>query len=231
MATETVLTHPFLRPTSQTGSAEHRRNAVSRSISTLLVAALHVLFFFFFVLAVHPFDMTTKPIIETILSLPSPGNNQSRRDLDNPQLVIAPPRLLSAPTTVVKPPPFMIEKPDQQGAPTQGDILGVVGRELACSAGSWEHLSAAERRVCGGLPWRGMRLPNGSLVMVPPSQLPRLRDPGDSEFRVTGSQQIQRDLQTGQTPGQGGCPILQNTPCLHPSMPGAGGVNVLGGNN
>ncbi|HVV27269.1 MAG TPA: hypothetical protein VHC40_04825 [Rhizomicrobium sp.] len=231
MATETVLTHPFLRPTGSSGTGEQRRRLFSNGVSTLLVAALHILFFLFFVFAVHPFDMRTRPIIESVLTLPAPGNNQPRRELTAPQITNAPPRVLSAPITVVKPPPIII-KPEEGNAPTAGDILGAVGRTLACSAGSWEHLTQAERKICGGQPWQAHKLPNGSLVMVPPSQLPRLKEaPPDSEFRVTGSEDIQRGLQSGVTPGQGGCPILQNTPCLHPSMPGGGGINVLGGGN
>ena len=75
-----------------------------------------------------------------------------------------------------------------------------------------------------------MRMPNGSLVMVPASQLPRLREPDPDEgIRVTGSQQMQSDIQIGRNPALNGCPILQHTPCLNPSM-GQGGINILGGN-
>lgn len=209
-AREPILAHPFLRP-----GIGRRPEKVSSSISTLLVVVLHVLFFFLFVISVRPFDMRNRQIVETILELSAPGTN-ARRDLDDPELTNAPPRMLSAPITVVTPPPFVIDKFDDGKNVAPGDILGAVGRELACSAGSWEHLTSAERTRCGIYPWRGAKLPNGSLVMIPRSVLPRLREVPDSELGiVSGEVHIQRERETGQQPGMGGCPILQNTPCLH----------------
>ncbi len=226
MASEKVLTHPFLRPgTSPQGEAERRHNAMSRTTSTVLAAALHVLFFFFFVFAVHPFDMRSKPIIETFLTLPLPGNNLPEQKPINPQpVVIAPPRIESAPIHIPKPPPIVPDQPQDRtgttGAP--GDILGAVGRELACSAGSWEHLTSAERARCGLYPWRAVKLPNGSLVMVPSNILPRLPDAPETQFSVnSGVDRMQSDLQRGLTSGQpGGCPIMLNTPCLQHVSPG-----------
>jgi hypothetical protein len=221
LASDLALTHPFLRPgTGPEGPEEQRRKAISRTTSTVLATALHVLFFFFFVLAVHPFDMASRPLIETILTLTLPGNNKPPQRPINPEVLTnAPPRVLSAPITVPKPPPVILPKqPPESGAGQPGDVLSAVGRELACSAGSWEHLTSAERTRCGLYPWRGMKLPNGSLVMVPKSVLPRLKDAPDTEFSVnTGADKIQSDVQRGIIPGQGGCPILQNTPCMHVS--------------
>jgi hypothetical protein len=229
LANENALTHPFLRPgTGPIGAEEQRRRALSRTTSTVLAAALHILFFFFFVLAVRPFDMRTEPIIETILTLPLPGNNEEQRRPINPQILTkAPPRILSAPINIPKPPPVHIEE-EKPGTQTPGDVLGAVGRELACSAGSWEHLTSAERQRCGLYPWRGVKLPNGTLVMLPQGVLPRLKDVPDTEFSVnSGSDRIQSDIQKGIIPGQGGCPMLQNTPCLHvsPGMRDATGEN------
>ncbi|HEY0266561.1 MAG TPA: hypothetical protein VGC16_07405 [Rhizomicrobium sp.] len=202
---------------------------MSRTTSTVLVAALHVLFVLFFVISVRPFDMKDRPIIETILTLPLPGNQRPREEPLNPQpLTNAPPRENTAPIAIPK--PIIIIKPEEQNpssaAPTPGDVLTALGRQLACSAGSWEHLTTAERTRCGIYPWRAAKLPNGSVVMIPRSMLPRLREPDANEdFRVSGSEQIQRNL-NGNPP----CPILQNTPCLHPADGGAS-INILGGNN
>ncbi len=226
MASENVLTHPFLRPgTGPQGEEERRRKALSRTTSTVLAVALHVLFFFFFVFAVHPFDMRSKPIVETFLTLPLPGNNLPQKNPVNPQpLVIAPPRIEAAPITIPKPPPIQPdEQRDRSGNPAPpSDILGAVGRELACSAGSWEHLTSAERARCGLYPWRAARLPNGTLVMVPTSILPRLKEAPDTQFTInSGADRVQSDLQRGITSGQpGGCPIMLNTPCLQHVSPG-----------
>ena len=227
LASEIALTHPFLRPgTSPLGADEQRRKAMSRTTSWVLVAALHVLFFFSFVLGIRPFDMRDRPIIETILTLSQAGNNQQRERPINPQpLNIAPPRMLSAPIVVPKPPPIHIEEAPP-GAQSPTDVLGAVGRELACSAGSWEHLTMVERQRCGLYPWRGVKLPNGTLVMVPSTVLPRLKDTPETQFSVnTGAERVQQEVRTGIIPGQGGCPILQNTPCMHatPDMRSATG--------
>jgi hypothetical protein len=227
LASEIALTHPFLRPgTGPQSAREQRRRALSRTTSTVLVALLHVLFLLGFVFGMHPFDMRNRTLVETILTLSQSGNNQREDSRNNPMpLVPVSPRLQS-PTAIIPPPPIFRpdEKTQGEGPPT--DILGAVGRELACSAGSWEHLTSAERARCGLYPWRGVKLPNGSLVMIPPNVLPRLKEAPDTQFSVnTGSDRIRSDVQAGITPGQGGCPILQNTPCLHvtPAMRSATG--------
>lgn len=226
LASEILLTHPFLRPgISPLGAAEQRRKAVSRTTAWVLVAALHILFLFCFVFGIRPFDLRSRPIIETILTLNAPGNQTQQRPINPQPLVNAPPRMLSAPIPVIKPPPIYVEEPDK-GAAQPGDVLGAVGRAMACSAGSWEHLTMVERERCGLYPWRGVKLPNGSLVMVPRSMMPRLKEAPDTEFSVnSGADQMRAQMQAGVIPGQGGCPILQNTPCLHvtPNMRDATG--------
>ena len=227
MASEIVLTHPFLRPgTRPLGAEEQRRRALSRTTSWVLVGLLHVFFVFSFVLGIRPFDMRNRNLIETILTLPQSGNNQTPDSRTNPTPLVPVSPRMQAPTLIIPPPPIF--RPDvampSEGPPT--DVLGVVGRELACSAGSWEHLTSVERARCGLYPWRGVKLPNGSLVMIPRAQLPRLQEAPPTEFSLnTGSDRIRSDVQAGITPGQGGCPILQNTPCLHvtPAMRAATG--------
>lgn len=213
----TALDRPFLIPgTEPLGPAELRRRNLTRTVSWGLVAALHVAFFFAFVIAFTPWKDRARPIVETILMLAPPGNRAPDLHVVNPELVDkSPPQILSAPITIRPPPPVVMPEIDGAG-PTPGDILGAVGRTLACAPGSWEHLTGPERMACGGSPWRGMRLPNGSLVMVPPSQLPRLREAPVTEFTLNSGRDLaQRQLQIGQDPSMGGCPILQNTPCLH----------------
>jgi len=231
LASDLALTHPFLRPgTGPLGPEEQRRAARSKAVSTAITSLLHVLFFFFFVLAVHPFDMKSRPLIETILTLTLPGNNRPppERPINPEILTNAPPRMLAAPIVVPKPPPIHTEDENRNATGQPGDILGAVGRALACDAGSWEHLTSAERERCGLYPWRGMKLPNGTLVMVPRSVLPRLKEAPDTQFGInTGSDRIGADVRNGIIPGQGGCPILQNTPCMHvsPGMQSATGNN------
>lgn len=219
MASEIVLTHPFLRPgTTPLGLDEKRRKTIWRTTAWALVFLLHVLFFFSFVLGIRPFDMRNRTIAETMLILAPAGNNQDNRRTFNPEpLVNTAPRMISPPITIPKPPPIEIVPEKEPGAgQAPVDVLGAVGRELACSAGSWEHLTMVERQRCGLYPWRGVKLPNGSLVMIPRTMLPRLKEAPANEFSVnTGGDQLRAQTQAGVIPGQGGCPILQNTPCLH----------------
>jgi hypothetical protein len=230
LSSEIVLTHPFLRPgTSPLGLDERRRKTLWRTISWALVALLHVLFFFSFVLGIRPFDFRERRVVETILTLPMAGNNQQERQTTNPQpLVNTAPRMLAPPINIPKPPPVLEQPKENQPGAGQGpvDVLGAVGRELACSAGIWEHLTMVERQHCGLYPWRGVKLPNGTLVMIPKNVLPRLKEAPDTEFSVnSGGDQLRAQTQAGIIPGQGGCPILQNTPCLHaiPNMRDATG--------
>lgn len=210
-----VLVHPFLRPGGPESVSEHRKRTAARAFSWAMVAVIHILVLVFFVISIRPFSDRARPITETILTLTTPGNNAPPIHYVQPDVPSKnPPQILSAPITVPKPPPpvpDVVEEP-----PKPGDVLGAVGRALACSAGSWEHLTGPERARCGGIPWRGMRLPNGTLVMIPPGGLPRLKDVPPPEFDInTGADRMQRDLQTGAIPGNGGCPILQNIPCTH----------------
>ncbi len=212
----TPIAHPFLRPVTQLTPAQRRQRAVSRAVSWMLVALLHILLFFGIVITFRPFTERNRPLVETILTLPMPGNNAPPLHIVNPVLPNNnPPVILSAPITLPRPPPVLDERNTRPVTP--GDILGAVGRTLACSAGSWEHLTAPERAACGGVPWRAMRLPNGNLVMVPPSQLPRLKEPPpDTGFDInSGADRQQRDIQNGQNPANNGCPILQQMPCTH----------------
>lgn len=192
------------------------------------MALVHVLVFFLFVISIRPFSERVKQVPETILYLSSLGIRDAPPvHMIAPDVPVArPPLYLQAPLPIVKPPPLV---DDKKTAPvTPGDVLGAVGRELACSAGSWEHLTGPERARCGGQPWRAMRLPNGTLVMVPPSQLPRLKEAPQQAFDVnSGADRQQRDIMTGIIPGQGGCPILQQMPCTHVTP----GWNSNTGNN
>jgi hypothetical protein len=231
LASELVLTHPFLRPgTSPLGLDERRRKNLWRTTSWVLVALLHVLFFFAFVLGIRPWDFRNRPIVETILILPQAGNNQQEKETLNPlPMVNTAPRMIEPPRAIPKPPPIVVPKENEPGAgQAPVDVLGAVGRELACSAGSWEHLTMVERQRCGIYPWRGVKLPNGSLVMLPTTVLPRLKEAPNTEFNVnSGADHVTAQVRSGVIPGQGGCPILQNTPCLHatPGMRSATGDN------
>lgn len=209
--------HPFLRPVPDQSPAAQRRRALSRATSTALVVLVHIAIFFGMIITFRPFDNPSKRLVETFLYLSAPGNTKDAPPVQmiNPEVPrLGAPVITTAPPIIVPKPPVLDDRNTRPVTP--GDILGAVGRELACSAGNWEHLTGPERQVCGGVPWRAMRLPNGNLVMVPPANLPRLREAPDTGFTLnSGADRIQRDLQNGQNPANNGCPILQQMPCTH----------------
>jgi hypothetical protein len=122
-----------------------------------------------------------------------------------------PPELTIDP--VIIPPPTDRTTPTrpQSGGISDGDLLGALGRDVACSAGHYENLTTAERARCGRIPWAGARLPNGAIVLRDPEPRNRFAEP-EPEMRVSGAEQMQRQLQTGLTPGN--CPVLLNVPCF-----------------
>jgi hypothetical protein len=211
--TDIGLAHPFYRPVGA-DPVEGRKKLAS----WVMVVLVHAAIFFSFVLSVHLVRDRHSPLTELMLMLPKAGDNSKPLQVINPDVESnAAPLMSSGAITVPKvpPPDFEVARP---GA-TPGDILGAVGQTLACSAGNWEHLTGPERDHCRREPWIARKLPNGNLVMVPASQMPRLKEPPpDGAFTFnTGGDRILHDLHAGQTAGQGGCPILQQMPCLHPS--------------
>ena len=50
-------------------------------------------------------------------------------------------------------------------AATQGDVMQAIGKELACGAGPYEHLTQAQRELCRRQPWRFKKNAHGVIVM------------------------------------------------------------------
>lgn len=204
---------PFF-PGGEKRGREQRRRVIIRAAAWALVILLHVAIYKSLVFYAHPdHDHHFSPL-ETFFLLPPPQGNIAKApevSIIHPDMPRAvPPAITIAPITLPRMP-----TPEEQSHPvTPGDILGAVGQNLACSAGSYEHLTQPERERCRREPWVARKLANGSLVMVPSSVLPRLKE-APQEFRMTGSDQIQHDIQA-----PSGCPILLNTPCLSDVMQG-----------
>ncbi len=151
-----------------------QRRYWSKGASWVLVVLIHVLFFGMLTFSVRMPTYGSRSALETILFLPSLEGRQAP-DVHMIQPV-APsdtaPEIITAPITLPKPPPppEAVERPA-----TQGDVLKAVGEELSCGAGSFEHLTQAERNRCRHEPWAGARTAAGTLVLAPSAQIPRLR--------------------------------------------------------
>lgn len=73
--------------------------------------------------------------------------------------------------TITLPPPPKPLAPPQ----SQSDVMQAIGKELACGAGPYEHLTQAQREICKRQPWRFKKNAHGVIVMdttVPPPQEP-----------------------------------------------------------
>lgn len=119
-----------------------------------------------------------------------------------------PPEILNAPVPP-PPPPVEVQPQPQEGGGQKGDLLGAIGREIACSAGNYENLTEAQRTRCGRVPWQGAQLPNGTIVMNRPPEVNRFAPP-PPEFRVSGA-----DAQRLQVERANPCPVMLNVPCLN----------------
>lgn len=120
-----------------------------------------------------------------------------------PQMIIDP-RLLPRPPEVINP-------PRAEGGISDGDLLGAIGRDVACIAGNYENLTPAQRGRCGRIPWAGARLSDGNIVLRPPEFNPLFAQPAP-EYRITGADAMRRQMETA---GSDPCPMILNTPCFN----------------
>lgn len=155
---------------------------------------------------------------ETILDLT--GSEQD--PIPAPKVVIpqasvgVPPEVNSAPVPIIPPPQDAPPPQASQGGSTQrGDLLGAIGREIACSPGHYENLTDAERNHCARVPWQGAQMPDGTLVLNRPQGFNRFAPPPKEEFRLSGADEQRLRTQRPNT----GCPQALNMPCVN-QIPG-----------
>ena len=110
-------------------------------------------------------------------------------------------------------PKFTITVPpkaqDQQQQQKPGSVMEAIGKELACGAGPWEHLSQAEREACKRNPWKFKKTPKGTIVMDVPEKAPPAEEP------TSGADQEIHTLQTSDP-----CLAAGNThsECIHKTI-------------
>jgi hypothetical protein len=98
---------------------------------------------------------------EVLLLLPPLQPKTSRPAL--PPVILPSERPVNIPPTIAitPPPPAATQKP--------GDVMQAIGKELACGAGPYEHLTQAEREVCKRQPWHSKKNAKGVIVLDMPS--------------------------------------------------------------
>jgi hypothetical protein len=144
---------------------------------------------------------------EVMLLFPPPAQHTKTNTAPvvvTPQLV--PKEQVQAPKfTITVPPP----KPEEQQQQKPGDVMEAIGKDLACGAGPWEHLSQAQREACKRNPWKFKKTAKGVIVMDVPDKAPVAEEP------TTGSDQELHTLQTSDP-----CLAAGNThsECIHKTI-------------
>jgi hypothetical protein len=138
-----------------------RERALKRIVAVIAVALVHVLFLALLLAAARVSEVAHKTPQEVLLLLPPLQPKTSRPAL--PSVVLPVERPVNIPPTIdVTPPP-------PAAPPKPGDVMQAIGKELACGAGPWEHLTQAEREVCKRQPWHSKKNARGVIVLDVPS--------------------------------------------------------------
>lgn len=105
--------------------------------------------------------------------------------------------------TITLPPP--VPKTQTQ---SQTDVMQNIGKELACGAGPYEHLSQTQREACRRQPWKFKKNPKGVIVLDVP---PKLQE----EQPTTGADEA---LHTQQTTDACVASGSTHTECIHKTI-------------
>ena len=187
----------------------HTPNPRRRILSWVAVVLVHVVLLTVFVVSEKPpprYRVLT-PLETELLLTPQQRANLPKVPLVRPLYPDeAPPEIVTAPITLPPPPP---------APPTAREVLQSIGESMACGAGSYETLTAAERAHCRRTPWHGKKLANGTVVL---DALPK-PPPPSTDFHISGEDFQRHQMQTANP-----CPILNNTPCIHKELYGDGPI-------
>ena len=197
--------HP-LRPRALT-----REQAARRMLVWVVVGVIHAIFLSIFLFSEQLPFIFRKPGAETIILLPRAAglsDDRNQPDRVQPFPFNGIPQVIPAPITIPLPPPVIQTQPQ---AATQGDVLDAIGQELGCAANSFEHLTATERLRCRRIPWHGVKLPNGTIVLDAPR--PNLQFAPPQPERMSGADARRQELNRAPD-----CPIILNLPCMNNFM-------------
>ena len=149
-----------------------RERTLKRIAAGIAVALVHVLILA--ALLTRIVDVTTTHAPKEIVFVLPPLQTKTRPS----EPVVAPPVPTirpdqSIPRTITLPP--VVPKAQTQ-TQQETDVMKEIGKELACGAGPWEHLTQAQREVCKRNPWKFKKNDKGVIVMdvnkapVPPDE-------------------------------------------------------------
>lgn len=190
---------------SEAPSAER---TTRRATAWVVVAVIHITFLSIFMISQTLPQLFRHAGSETLILLPQAAGNANapaRPVLEPPTPYHGSTEVLPAPITIT-PPPIHIVPESTPSSP--GDILGAVGREIGCGANSFEYLTPSEQLRCHRIPWHGVMLPNGNIVLDSPQLRSRFAPP--PEEKISGADAQRRDI--GRAPD---CPLMLNLPCMN----------------
>lgn len=189
--------------TARLRASEAERERMFKRIGAgVAVALVHVLFLLLLLTASHIGDYINRGPKEVILLLPPL----------KPSMKSVGPAVPLPPASSLTLPPFagiMIPAPPPTATQKPGDIMQAIGKELACGAGPWEHLTQAEREACKRQPWHGKKNAKGVIVLDVPSAEP---PPSDA---ISGIDAVTQGIRTSDP-----CLAAGNThtECIHKNI-------------
>jgi len=150
-----------------------RERYLKRGTAWLAVALVHVLFVLALLTAGHVRQIARVKPHEIFFIIPPARTKVERLPAVEvtPEVRVAPlPQQLN---TITLPPP----KPQQALPVPQGDVMQAIGKELACGAGPYEHLTQSQREACRRQPWRFHKNAHGVIVMDTSQPPPPAEEP------------------------------------------------------
>ncbi len=154
---------------SRANEAERERY-LKRVGAGVAVAALHILFLIVLLTAGHIAAVRHRAEPKEVFLLFPPTPQHVRNQVTPLPIPAVIPKEIEAPPHTITVP----QQKTQELAP--GDVMEAIGKELACGAGPYEHLSQAEREACKRQPWKFKKTAKGVIVLdtvdKPPAQEP-----------------------------------------------------------
>jgi hypothetical protein len=174
---------------------EVRRKATVRSVASVLVVLLHVLF------------VAVLLIVERL-----PATLFRHRTAAEIQLILAPSQIPAAMPKVIEadknkrlfqeviPKPITILPPLVDVPRSPADIMREIGAELDCGASHYEYLNEVERKICHRAPWT---MPNANVLVL-------AKKPPPAPGHMTGAEAAARTRETAPQclPNNNGLPCI-----------------------
>jgi hypothetical protein len=160
---------------------DDRERYLKKAGAWLAVAVVHVLFIAAILTAIDVRELAHAPREMFFILPPLQGHVETIppvRVTPSVRLTPVPQRL-----NVITLPPPKPQAPPQ----SQNDVMQAIGKELACGAGPWEHLTQSQREACRRQPWRFKKNAHGTIVMdtsVPPPDEPTTTSGADQELHI-----------------------------------------------